>query len=310
MSVSKMTTYDLVGVKEDVSDIISNISPTKTPFQSMIGNESVHNITHQWQEDSLAAAADNAVVDGATAPTAVMNATSLRSNNTQILSKTAQATGTADVVTKYGRAKELAYQLGLKSAELKRDLEYAMVGRGAVAAVAGNSSSTARKMASAQYMIDNSLTYTAGSGGGLGFTGSTPTAVALTEAAIKSVLQACYIGGAEPDTILVKPADAGVIASFQATGRTVFVDNGQKTLTSAVDFYESPWGKVRVVMDRFISTADALVFEAAMWKQLVLRNWFRQTLAITGDATTVQILGEFSLKHRNFFASGRIANIT
>lgn len=306
--VAKMTAYDLVGTKEDVSDIISNISPTKTPFQSMIGNESVHQTLVQWQEDSLAAAGVNAQIDGATAPTASMTATVMRSNNTHILSKTAQATGTADVVGKYGRAKELAYQLGLKSAELKRDLEYAMVG--VVQAAVVGTTSAARKMASAQSMIDNSLTYTMGTGGGLGFSGSTPTAVALTETAIKAVLQQAYTSGAEPDTIMVKPADAGLIASFQSSGRTVFVDNGQKTLTNVVDVYESPWGKVRVVMNRFIATGDALVFEAAMWKQLILRNWFRQTLAITGDATTVQILGEFSLKHKNFLASGRITNLT
>ena len=35
------TTYDQVGKAEDVSDIITDISPTATPFQSMIKSEKV-----------------------------------------------------------------------------------------------------------------------------------------------------------------------------------------------------------------------------------------------------------------------------
>jgi hypothetical protein len=41
------TSYDVVGKKEDVSDIITNISPTTTPFQTLIGKESVNNVLFQ-----------------------------------------------------------------------------------------------------------------------------------------------------------------------------------------------------------------------------------------------------------------------
>jgi len=54
------TTYNQIGIKEDISDIISNISPTTTPFLSSIGKESVKNTLYQWQEDSLSATAENA----------------------------------------------------------------------------------------------------------------------------------------------------------------------------------------------------------------------------------------------------------
>ena len=129
MSFATMSSYDQVGVKEDISDIITNISPTKTPFQTMIGSEGIHQRLHEWQEDSLIDAADNAVAEGADAPAAVQNATVMRQNNSQILTKTAKVTGTADVTKTYGRDKELAYQLSLRSAELKRDHEWAKIGR-------------------------------------------------------------------------------------------------------------------------------------------------------------------------------------
>lgn len=308
MTVSIMTQYDLIGKVEDVSDIITNISPTKTPFQSMIGEESIHQVTTQWQEDSLAAAGANAQIDSAAAPSASMTPTVMRSNNTQILSKTASVGGTADVTKTYGRTKELAYQISLKSAELKRDLEYALVGT-TQAAVIG-STGAARHMASAQSLIDDSVTYVLGSGGGLSFGGGAlPTAATITEAALLSVLQASYTAGGEPDTLMVKPADKVNVGNFQTNNRTVFVENGDKGITNTVDFYESPFGRLKVVVNRFIASSDALVFEASMWKKLVLRNWRRQTLAVTGDSTQVQIIGEFSLKHRNFFASGRLKNL-
>ena len=60
-------TYQMVGIKEDVSDVITNLSPRKTPFQSAIGSEKVTQPLFQWQEDSLRAAGANAQVEGADA---------------------------------------------------------------------------------------------------------------------------------------------------------------------------------------------------------------------------------------------------
>lgn len=298
-----MSSYDQVGKKEDVSDIITNISPTKTPFQAMIGSEGIHTIVHQWQEDSFNAIQTNAQVEGAAAISAVQNPTVLRSNTTQILMKTASVTGTADTVKTYGRDRELAYQLSLRSAEIKRDLENAFVGVNQ-AAVTG-SDGVARSMASALPQIASANIYYMGSGLG----GSTGSAAVISETAVLAVAQELYTQGADPDTVLVKPGDSQNVAAFQANGRTRFVDNGDKDIVNVVNFYESPYGRLKIVMDRFILSTSALVYEASMWKKLVLRNWFRETLAKVGDSTQVMIVGEFSLKHKNFQASGAITNL-
>jgi hypothetical protein len=81
------TTYEQVGKKEDVSDIISNISPTKTPFQSAIGSDKVDNTLFQWQEDSLRSVQDNAKAEGADAADIVVVPTVMRNNQTQILTR-------------------------------------------------------------------------------------------------------------------------------------------------------------------------------------------------------------------------------
>ena len=92
MTTGAITQYDLIGKVEDVSDIITNISPAKTPFQAIIGSETITQAIHSWQEDSLIDAADNFNVEGIDAPSAVSNPTTLQTNGTQIYMKTAQAT--------------------------------------------------------------------------------------------------------------------------------------------------------------------------------------------------------------------------
>jgi hypothetical protein len=291
--MAQYITYDMIGIKEDVSDVISNITPTKTPFQSMIGSEKVHNTYFQWQEDDLRAVAVNAKVEGHTAVDSTRTPTTMRSNYTQILADTIKVSGTADVVSTYGRAKESAYQMAKVAAELKRDLEHAFVGI-ENAAVAGDSS-TAREMASYFNMIDSTMR---------SITGGTSTPP--SEAHVLGALQDCYNEGAEPSVLMVTPTNSLEIADFAyATGRERDAGQGKK-LVNVVDVYVSPFGEVKVVLNRFLMDKQTLVFDPENWKKVVLRNWTRETLAKTGDNLSMMLLGEFSLKHKNFLASANI----
>lgn len=295
--MTQYTSYDQVGKKEDISDIISNISPTKTPFQSMIGSDKVKNTLFQWQEDSLRSVAENAQVEGFTAAATARTPTVMRSNYTQIMQDTFNVSGTADVVSTYGRAKESAYQASKAAAALKRDLEHALVGT-AQTAVAGDSA-TARKMAGFQAQVDSSM---------FTYTGSTSTKP--DEAALIAALQDCYNEGAEPSTVMVTPTNSIEVAAIAAaTGRTRDIGNTKKVV-NAVDLYVSPFGEQRIVLNRFLKDKDTLIFEPEQWQKATLRPWFRETLAKTGDNTTMMIVGEFSLKHKNQKASAVIREAT
>ena len=149
-------TYDQVGKKEDIEDIIYDISPTLTPFTSTIGTSTASAVLHQWQQDELAVVGDNAVLEGADAGTASADTTELKSAHTQIFSKVVQTSGTADVVEKYGRGSELQYQIAKKGKEMRRDIEHAFVG--ANQAGGAGSGSAARTLTSAQNQIDSSVT--------------------------------------------------------------------------------------------------------------------------------------------------------
>lgn len=292
--------FQQVGKKEDITDIITTITPTKVPFQTAIGSMKVWNTLFQWQEDSLAAVnSANAQIEGFTATDATLIPTVMRTNYTQILQKTIKVSDTADAVATYGRAKEAAYQMAKAAAEVKRDLEYFLVGSQQTA-VAGASGATARKFASVQAQIDltNATTKTGASGN------------PITEPLLLTNLQLCYNNGADPNTIMVTPADSLIIAGFAAaTGRlrdlSDLSDNGQK-IVNAVTVYVSPFGEQKVVLNRFLNQYDTLIFDPNMWKLVTLRPWTRETLAKTGDNTLMMIVGEFSLMHKNQLASGRI----
>lgn len=301
--MASFKTYDQVGKKEDISDIISNISPTTTPFQSLLKSEKCSNTVFGWQEDSLTAVADNAQVEGFQASDNTLTPTVLRQNYTQIMSKVVNVTATADAIATYGRAKETAYQLSKKSAELKREVEFHFVGKAQNATV-GNGTDTARRFANAfgtdvagAAVIDASVTV--------------DTAGALTEQDILDVNQKLYEAGSDASYIMVKPADSLIIANFdKSAGRNRTINDGSKAVVNAVDLYVSPFGEQKVVINRFMKATEALVFKPEMWKVVNLRPFTRELLAKTGDSDRHMIVGELSLKHMNYKGTGRITGLT
>lgn len=303
------TTYDTVGIKEDVSDVISNLTPTKTPFQTMIGAGKTRNRQFQWMEDSLRAVQANAKVEGFTASDATLTPPTLRSNYTQIMEKTIKVSATEDAVSQYGRAKETAYQLAKAGEEVKRDKEYAYVGL-AQTATAGDSSSTARLTASAASQVTTATNrYYTGAGTPIG--GTTGTAAALTESAILTTHQAVYSVGGDPSILMIKPADSLIVSGFTgASGRQREFSGDTKKVVNVVDLYVSPFGELKVVINRFLKTDHAWLIDPDMWEDVTLRPWTREPLAKDGDNSKTLLVGEFGLKHKNYAGDGLIANLT
>jgi hypothetical protein len=290
------TTYDQVGKKEDVSDIITDITPTDTPFFSMIRNEKVSARTFSWLEDSLAAAANNAAVEGADASMATLTDAVERTNNTQILTKAFQVSATADAIATYGRAKETAYQLGKALKEIKRDLERSYVGVDN-AAVTGTSS-VAREMASATQMITNSTD-----------AGANATD-ALTEAKLLTAGQSAYNAGSDPTVFMIKPADSQIVANFAAASGRNREFASTKSLVNVIDLYVSPYGEYKVVLNRHQLTTHAFLIDPTMWRSCTLRPFSRTLLAKNGDSDKHFIVGEMSLKHMNFGADHMITGLS
>ena len=286
------TTYDQLGKKESVADIITDITPFDTPTFTMLKDEKVSARTFSWLEDALAPAGANAAVEGADAVMGTLIDAVERTNNTQILTKGFQVSSTADAIGTYGRAKETAHQLAKALKEIKRDAEYALVGVDQ-AAVSG-SGSTARQMAS----VINQIT-----------TDKAQAGAALTEAALLDAGETAYANGSDVDTLMIKPGDAQIVAGFSASaGRNREIAQG-KTLVNAIDLYVSPYGEYRVVLNRHLKSDTALLIDPSMFKTCTLRPFTRTLLAKNGDSDRHQIVGEMSVKHMNFADSVKITGL-
>jgi hypothetical protein len=132
----------------------------------------------------------------------------------------------------------------------------------------------------------------------------------LTETLLLDALKAAYENGADPKRIDVTPDNSLVVADFaKAAGRYRTLQTGgtDKSIVNAVDLYVSPFGTCRVFINRFQKAGNTLVYDPGMWSLCTLRPWTRETLAKTGDSLKMLLLGEFSLKHKNYKASAAVS---
>ena len=303
--------YDAVGAREDLSDVIYNISPTDTPIMSSIGKTKATGVFHEWQTDSLAASTTaNALVEGADATAADLSPTSRIGNYTQIVGKTIQVSGTLEAVDKAGRKSEKAYQLAKASSEIKRDIETIITANQGQAV--GSSNSTARKMGSLLSYIKTNT-----SKNGTSVTGVDPTTVGVstrtdgtqrtfTETILKDVISKVFVSGGTPSTLFVSPSLKQVVSGFSglAAQRYQVPTSGQATILAGADLYQSDFGVLQIVPNRFMRTRDALVLDPEYAALAYLRPFQTNELAKAGDSDKTQILAELTLEVKNEAAHG------
>lgn len=284
----------------------------ETPFVTKVGRESADATFHEWQTDALDAPGDNAQIEGDDTTTFQSVTPTVRLGNyTQILKKTIIVSGTADVVNKAGRRRELAYQIIKRGKELRMDVEYMCVGRNG-ARNAGNSS-TARHAASVLSWINTNTAVGSGGGDPTGDgtdarTDGTPRD--FTEALLQGVLASIFTeSGQQPDTLFLGPAQK-LEASTDLTGNaTRFVDAAPEKIYAAVERYIYDFGSLVIVPNRIQRNRDALIIDSDMWKLAWLRPIFTEDLAKTGDAEKRQMIGEVTLVSRNEKSSGIVADL-
>ena len=310
-------TYQSIGNREDLTDMIYNISPTETPFMSSIGKTKATGVLHEWQLDSLAAATvANAAVEGADASSATLAPTTRVGNRTQISQKTIQIAGTEETIDKAGRKSEKAYQLAKASSELKRDMEKIMLANQAASA---GDSSTARTLGSLQAWLNtNAVLGAGGTAGSLGTTARVSgTDAAFTEAMLKTAVKSAYTNGGNPTVLMVSPTQKQVVSTFAgiAEQRYAAPANKQTTIVGAADVYLSDFGTLSVVPNRF-TTPDAddngeqaFVLDPEYAAVAFLRPFQTNELAKTGDSEKTQLLVEYTLEVKNEAAHAIIADL-
>lgn len=317
MTTTSTDTYDQVGIREDLSDSIWDISPEDVPFTSMIGKDSADNTYFEWQTDALEDVSDETAVEGADATFAPAAPTVRVGNYTEINERTAITSGSLEATDRAGRAREMAYQVVKRAKEIKRSFEHHLVGLNQ-ARVAG-SDTVARKTASVQSWIATNTSF--------GATGADPTGDGtdartdgtqrpFTEDLLGEVIDEIYLSGGNPDCIMANTFNKRALSGFSGntsqggTAGNVTHENTDKKVINAVSVYESDYNVIKVVPNRWLRARDVLVLEKDMWAVTTLRGMKNEAIAKTGDSNKRQVLMEAGLRSKNEAASGIVADLT
>ncbi len=316
-----LETYDSLTIRESLTDQENLISPHETPFMSMIaGRTAVTNTLHEWPLVELAAVdGSNRVEEGQDAP-GIDDPTLAfrRSNFTQISDKVIKVSDSSQKVDGAANIESLARQIAYKLKELKRDCETMILDN--VAAVAGTAVGVAVRVAAGlpAFIITNAVRAAVGgtaptlSGTTSGFPdaiGVDGTLEELTEADFNTVIQSVWTEGGEVRYALVGPATKRKISETFVARSTFYKDADDKKLTLAIDIYESDFGQVQIVPDRFSREADVFIIDPEFVKIAQLQPTRQFPLARTGHTDNRLIQKEWSLEVGNEKALGIRAGI-
>lgn len=312
--MAELHSYELVGVKEEVADWISNLAPTEYPFSAMIGKAKTENSKFEWQYDTDAQPdTDNALMEGTDystlddsfAPTSMLTA------YTQILAKVIKINGTTDAQANWGRGKESNYQTNKKSRELKADLEASFL-RNGKSTPEDKAAKVPRKMGGYASMVSST------DGGetikGDPLTGAVTVVEAAgetpTEAEILECLRQMWKAGARPEILMCNDTMSAVLSGMQENnaGSRVRLFEKSKTVILEVNTITDPLGQtVKVVFNRYMPDNTVYIFNPDDWQEMVLRAPKHEPLSKVGDFNRIAIVMEVGLRHRNPWASGMIA---
>lgn len=285
--------FQAIGNREDLIDVITNISPKETWFTTNTGSARATSTKHEWQTDVLAAAAANAQIEGDDFAATAVTATARVQNSTQILTKVFQISETQQAVSPAGRSNEMDYQTMKSSAELAKDIEYALIVN---ASEVTGASGTARQMKGALGWIATNVT-----------TASAST-VDLGETQYNDNLALIWAQGGEPSYTLVGAYQKRKITAFSSNTRNVSADANK--LVNAIAVYESDFGVIQVrlhhVMNTTAPTSILNLGNLNLWNKAWLRPVNRIQLAKTGSSDKYKIEAELTLESRQEKGSGKM----
>lgn len=294
---SALKTYDAIGNREDLTDIVAIVSRDETPLFSGLEKSKAQATLHEWQKDTLSTGSDNAAVEGADFSFAIPAARVRETNNTQIFVKTLEVSETQRAVDVAGVADEFAYQMEKRMKEIATDIEKALI------TGTGNSgaSGTGRRMKGILAFLTTNVETGTGTG-----------TEALTEDMYNDLLQQVYEAGGRPDRTYVNGFQKRQISSF-STPNTRYVEvpgEGAASLSATVGAYESDFGRQTILLDPFADTDKVMALDSSMWRVAVLRGISAVDVALISDSKRGALVGEMTLEARNEAGSGKVIGLT
>lgn len=322
VAANTVETYDNSLIKEDLAEAYSSISPTEVPFQTAAGvGEACSSTYKEWSVVDLAnPSTSNRVIEGEASPS--QDAGTLgkrRGNYTQISDKVVSTSHTSNAVdAAASNIQREAGQIALKLKELKRDVESMLLQN--IAASAGASGTARQSAGFPNFIRTNVVLGAAGavaslSGTTEGYPDSTVTpgtAVAADEADFNDLIESMWTAGATVGMVMVGANNKRVISETFTGNATRYKDAIDKRLTAAVDVYDSDFGEINVVPNRFIQTLAVSTYPIYFIDPDFVDVCFLETtrqkpLAETGHTKERLIWQEYTLRVHNEAAHGMMA---
>jgi hypothetical protein len=306
-----VATYDVTTNREDLADAIYRIDPEDTPFMSMVPRVKATAVLHEWSTQALSSInTSNARLEGDALARAAATNPVRKQNYCQISSRDATVTGTQRATNPAGIDDMMAYQMSLKSVELKRDQEAILLGN--QGQNAGNTT-TARTLRSFNAWLSGN-----GSRGTNGADSTAATAAALdgtagdirtlTEDIFKDAIKDAFDDGGAPKVALCGSFNKQIISGF--TGRSSareMVD--AERVQASVSVYASNFGDIKIVPNRTQRGRDVYLVDPTKVAVAYLRAFEPQEMGRVGDALTRDIISEYTLEMRHANAHAGIFDL-
>lgn len=304
---TELNSYELNGIKDSIADWISNISPDKFPYQSMIGKAPSTQSKFEWQTDSDEAVdSDNALMEGFEFSS--LDDTFAKTNEmtgyTQKMGKAVKVTGDADAQASWGRGKESHYQAEKKARALKRDLEAILLSNQKSAPEVKGVSP--RRLAGYQSLISSV-------DGGVTVTGDPLTGVKtlITSASetptaddIYAGMKALWTTGGKPEVLMVSETMSSVISGMQEGDNKKRIFENTPKISIEVNTITDALGQtVRVIFNPNMPSNTVYIFNPDDWALVMFRAPQTEKQGKSGDYIRSVLHMDVGQRHRNPWAS-------
>lgn len=302
--------FDVVGMREDLSDTISNMAPYETPFYSACEKVDSGNTLKEWMTDTLRPAAENAHVPGDDTEANPITPTVRLGNRIQTFKDSFTLSDDLDDYDLAGRQTEADLQKIKFGRQIRTDVEKALLENNA--AVVGNSTTPPELAGVPVWLTSNT---DAGTGGadatGDGSDARTDgTQRAFTETQMDTVLQEAWTNSGNEDyTCYLSAGNKKISAGFEGNAPRRLTEVAAGNVYNKVDMYITDFGDVTFVKSRHVRPRDVLLLDDDMWEIGVSSALNSTLLAKTGDNTKYQMVERLTLCAKNQVSSAGIFDV-
>lgn len=237
MALGYGNVYDNVAgaVREDLLDLLTNLSPKNTQLISGLGTSTAKSIRHEWLVDTLSAVKLNAQIEGQAITYHNLTNPARLVNYTQIFKQGYKVSDTEVAVDEAGFEDRYNIEKTKALALIKNDMEYSLI-RGSMASGSGTGARQLRGVKASLSLI------TAQSG------------VSMTETMLNDYLQLVWDNtSTEVNAIYTDMYMKRKISAFTANS-TRNINADDRRLVNAVDVYEADAAKmVKLFAHRYVS---------------------------------------------------------